>query len=131
MPEKPEVVTVCKALAEKIVGKKITACNVYWNNIIAKPSVEDFKKSILFQKIHNVNSKGKFILIELDDYYLLIHLRMEGKFTFRDIGEEINKHEQMLPNIYGNKSLGNNYSSNIGNKIIINRRLKPIIPKKI
>lgn len=95
MPEKPEVVTVCKALAEKIVGKKITGCNVYWNNIIAKPSVDEFKKSILFQKIHNVNSKGKFILIELDDYYLLIHLRMEGKFTFRDIGEEINKHEHV------------------------------------
>ena len=45
--------------------------------------------------------------------------------------QEINKHEQMLPNIYGSKSLGNNYASNVGNKIIINRRLKPIIPKKI
>ena len=45
--------------------------------------------------------------------------------------QEINKHEQMLPNIYGSKSFGNNYASNVGNKIIINRRLKPIIPKKI
>ena len=44
---------------------------------------------------------------------------------------EINKHDHLLPNIYSNKSLGNNYSSNIGNKIIINRRLKPILSKKI
>ena len=44
---------------------------------------------------------------------------------------EINKHDHLLPNIYSNKSLGNNYSSNIGNKIIINRRLKPLISKKI
>ena len=44
---------------------------------------------------------------------------------------EINKHEQLLPNIYNNKNIGNNYSNNIGSKIIINRRLKPIIPKKI
>ena len=43
---------------------------------------------------------------------------------------EINKHEQLLPNIYNNKNIGNNYSNNIGSKIIINRRLKPIIPKK-
>ena len=43
---------------------------------------------------------------------------------------EINKHENYLPNIYNNKSLGNNYSNNIGNKIIINRRLKPILSKK-
>ena len=43
---------------------------------------------------------------------------------------EINKHENYLPNIYNNKSLGNNYSNNIGNKIIINRRLKPILTKK-
>ena len=43
---------------------------------------------------------------------------------------EINKHDHLLPNIYSNKSLGNNYSSNIGNKIIINRRLKPLISKK-
>ena len=44
---------------------------------------------------------------------------------------EINKHDHLLPNIYSNKSLGNNYSSNIGNKIIINRRLKPLLSKKI
>ncbi len=95
MPEKPEVVTVCKALEEKIVGKKITGCNVYWDNIIAEPNVELFKKNILFQKIHNVFSRGKFIVIELDSYYLLIHLRMEGKFNFREVGEDINKHEHV------------------------------------
>ena len=44
---------------------------------------------------------------------------------------EINKHDPLLPNIYSNQSIGNNYSSSIGNKIIINRRLKPIINKKI
>ena len=44
---------------------------------------------------------------------------------------EINKHEQILPNLYNNKNLGNNYSNNNGGKIIINRRLKPLINKKI
>ena len=41
---------------------------------------------------------------------------------------ENNKHESILPNIFNNKSMVGDYSSN--NKIIANRRLKPIIGKK-
>lgn len=95
MPEKPEVMTVCKALEKQIINKRITDCNIYWDNIIAKPEPILFKKNIINQKIHNIFSKGKFIVIELDDYYLLIHLRMEGKFTFRKINEEKEKHEHV------------------------------------
>ena len=95
MPEKPEVMTVCKALESKILNKKITNCNVYWNNIIVKPEISLFKKNIIGQKIYSIFSRGKFIVIELDNYYLLIHLRMEGKFTFREIGMELEKHEHV------------------------------------
>ena len=56
----------------------------------------------------------------------LLSLNKYGINTKSD--QEIN---QLLPNIYSNKSLGDNYSNNTGNKIIINRRLKPIISKKI
>jgi len=94
MPEKPEVMTVCSVLKNRIVGKTITKCNIYWNNIIAT-NIDDFKNNIINQKIYNVISRGKFIVIELDDYYLLIHLRMEGKFTFRDVGFEREKHEHV------------------------------------
>ena len=95
MPEKPEVMTVCSALEKRIIGKKITSCNVFWNNIIAEPSVVEFKKFICGEVIHDITSRGKFIVINLDDYSLLIHLRMEGKFTFRDVGSEIEKHEHV------------------------------------
>ena len=43
MPEKPEVVTVVNSLREKIIGKKITGCNIYWDNIIAYPTSSKFK----------------------------------------------------------------------------------------
>lgn len=95
MPEKPEVITVCKALENRICRKTITDCHVYWDNIIAEPSVKEFEQNIVSQKIHSIVSRGKFIVIELDDFFLLIHLRMEGKFTFRDKGEEIQKHEHV------------------------------------
>ena len=46
MPEKPEVMTVVKKLDPMIIGRKITGCNIYYNNIISEPSLEEFKKNI-------------------------------------------------------------------------------------
>ena len=95
MPEKPEVVTVMNSLKTKILGKKITDVNIYWNNIIAYPEANDFIKKIINQTINDIKSRGKFIRIILDDYNLLIHLRMEGKFLFRKVNEKIEKHEHV------------------------------------
>ena len=95
MPEKPEVITVARSLESKIIGKKITDCKVYWNNIIAMPSVQEFKKEIVDETIQSIKTRGKFIWIELDHYNLLIHLRMEGKFLFREKEDKIEKHEHI------------------------------------
>ena len=95
MPEKPEVITVCNSLKPRIVGHKITGCNVYWDNIIAYPTTDEFKKQIIGQVINDIKTRGKFIVIDLDNDSLLIHLRMEGKFFFRKVGEEIAKHEHV------------------------------------
>ena len=53
MPEKPEVMTVCSVLKKRIIGKTITDCNVYWNNIIAT-DLNSFKKNIINQKINSL-----------------------------------------------------------------------------
>jgi formamidopyrimidine-DNA glycosylase len=95
MPEKPEVITVAKSLEPRIIHREITGCNIYWDNIIASPSVSDFQKNILHEHIHSVTTRGKFIVIELDHYSLLIHLRMEGKFFFREKGIPLEKHEHV------------------------------------
>ncbi len=95
MPEKPEVMTVVKALSPRIKGKTITGCNVRWDNIIAKPESSTFSKKIIGEKIEDLDTRGKFIVIKLTNYILLIHLRMEGKFTFRKVGEEFEKHEHV------------------------------------
>ena len=96
MPEKPEVLTVVKSLITKILNKKIIECEVYWNNIIVKPNINEFKNKIKNQSIIDITTRGKWIVIHLDNYVLLIHLRMEGKFFFRDKNEDINKHEHVV-----------------------------------
>ena len=98
MPEKPEVITVANSLKKLILNKKITGCNIYWDNIIAYPVSNEFKKKIIGQKIESINTRGKWIVIDLDKDSLLVHLRMEGKFMFRDKGEVIGKHEHVEVN---------------------------------
>ncbi len=95
MPEKPEVITVVKNLRTILLGKKITKCNVYWDNIIASPTTDEFKEKIITQTINDITTRGKFIVMSLDDYSLLVHLRMEGKFMFRKKGEPLGKHEHV------------------------------------
>ena len=96
MPEKPEVITVAKKLETRLIGKTITNVEVYHDNMIDYPIVKEFKKNIKNQKIYEITTRGKWIVMTLDDYYLLFHLRMEGKFFFRTKKDEKNKHEHVI-----------------------------------
>ena len=96
MPEKPEVLTVVKALKSRIIGKTIKDVVVRWDNIISRPNVLEFKKGLIGKTIRSITTRGKFIIIFFDEDALLIHLRMEGKFFFRKKGEEYNKHEHVI-----------------------------------
>ncbi len=95
MPEKPEVITVSKSLETKIIGKTIKTCQVYWDNIIVGDT-HDFLKNIQNQTIEAISTRGKWLIIFLSDKALLIHLRMEGKFFFRQSDYPRNKHEHVI-----------------------------------
>lgn len=96
MPELPEVETVKETLKQKLIGKVIAGVNVYHDNIIEYPTVEEFKSQIVNQRINDMSRYGKWLIFVLDDYYLLSHLRMEGKYFFRNSLEEGNKHEHVV-----------------------------------
>lgn len=95
MPELPEVETVKETLKKQLLFKKIIDTNIYYEKIIDFPSVNDFKNNIKNQTINNITRRGKWLMIELDNYYLLSHLRMEGKYFFRLPTDSINKHEHI------------------------------------
>lgn len=96
MPEKPEVITVAKKLEKQVIGKTITDTIIYWDNIIAYPDVSSFQKEIVGQKILSITTRGKWLVFELSRDLLLVHLRMEGKFFFRDKKDARNKHEHVF-----------------------------------
>ncbi len=96
MPELPEVETVKETLKTRVINKKIKDVVINYDNIIEFPSVEKFVKQIVKQTIIDVKRRGKWLMFELDDYYLLSHLRMEGKFNLKKDNDQINKHEHVI-----------------------------------
>lgn len=95
MPELPEVETVKNILNSKIKGLIIKDIEIHYEKIVEYPSANQFVKNIKNQKINNINRRGKWLIFELDDYYLLSHLRMEGKYNFKTNDEVLNKHEHV------------------------------------
>lgn len=97
MPELPEVETIRKTLEQFILNKTIADVKVYWGKIIKKPEdTEQFKHLLIGQTIQQLSRRGKFLLFYLDDYVLVSHLRMEGKYNVHPQDEEVRKHTHII-----------------------------------
>ena len=95
MPELPEVETVKNELKKRLLKQRINDIKIFYDGIIAT-DLNDFKKNIKNQEIVDITRRGKFLIFELSDYYLVSHLRMEGKYFIKSIDEEISKHEHVI-----------------------------------
>ena len=104
MPELPEVETVRKKLLEKVQNKTIDDVQIIYDKIIKNVDPKTFKDSLKNQKILDIKRYGKWLIFCLSDYYLLSHLRMEGKYLYKDSNEEIEKHEHIIFHL-GDKKL--------------------------
>jgi len=84
MPELPEVETIVRALKHggrggaPIIGKKVSDANLLWDKTLSTPSFEKFEGKISKTTIKDITRRGKFVVIHLDNEFLLIHLRMSG-----------------------------------------------------
>lgn len=96
MPELPEVETVKETLKTKVLNKSIDEVIVRYDGIIASPSVRLFTNKLKGQTIKDITRLGKWLIFCFDDYFLLSHLRMEGKYFLKNITDEYNKHEHVI-----------------------------------
>lgn len=105
MPELPEVETIARKLKPDLVGKTIKDANLHWSRTLATPSSKKFKEQIQGQKIVDVTRRAKYFILQLADYQLLIHLRMSGDLYVRNGKIKAEKHDRLIINLSGNKSL--------------------------
>ena len=96
MPELPEVETVKETLKRKVLNKTINEVVVRYDGIIESSNVLEFCENIKGQSIKDIKRIGKWLIFCLNDYFLLSHLRMEGKYFLKNSDEEYTKHEHVI-----------------------------------
>lgn len=96
MPELPEVETVRRTLLNQILNKTVTSVDVYYERMLENVSKDDFKTLLIGQTFTNILRYGKYLLFILNDYTIISHLRMEGKFFLKEKEEELSKHEHIV-----------------------------------
>lgn len=95
MPEIAEVETVRNTLKKRILNKKIKDVEVFYKPIVEN-DIETFKKDLISKSFIDIKRKGKWLIFETEDRYLLSHLRMEGKFFIKPKEDIKDKHEHVI-----------------------------------
>jgi formamidopyrimidine-DNA glycosylase len=101
MPELPEVETVARGLRSLLVGRTIVDVIVGWPRTIARPAVDEFAKGIVGRRVVSVGRRGKYVVIGLDQSYLLVHLKMSGRLLVVPADEPMDKHVHLLLDLDG------------------------------
>lgn len=107
MPELPEVQTIVNDLiAAGIVGQSVKKARVYWPRSIALMSSRTFCRRIAGKQICTISRRGKFIVFEMSaKWYLLVHLRMSGRFDLMAPAEKRDKHQHVILDLDGGRQL--------------------------
>lgn len=95
MPELPEVETVRKYLKENILNQKIIDIQILYPKMIEN-DIDQFKNSLINNYFIDIKRRGKYLIFETNQNYLISHLRMEGKFNIKNINDKIEKHEHVI-----------------------------------
>ncbi len=92
MPELPEVETIRNYLRlgvngqPPILGLEIQNAWLYWERTLATPTAAEFFTKLPGQHIWDIQRRGKFLIIRMQDGALLVHLRMSGDLVARRAG---------------------------------------------
>lgn len=97
MPELPEVETVRKTLKNLVSHKQIESITIFWPKMIKNPiDVEQFIDALKGETIKDVGRRGKFLIIYTQNFALVSHLRMEGKYGLYPKEEPFDKHTHVI-----------------------------------
>ena len=94
MPELPEVETVIRSITPKILNRKIDSLNVLWNKTLSTHSNSELIKIVSGKTINSISRRGKYIILHINDGYLVIHLRMTGKLIFQEENSKLLSHSR-------------------------------------
>lgn len=84
MPELPEVETIRRGLARKIIGKRIAELTVRGKN-----QFRGSRKLLIGSRVIGIRRRAKILIIELsrEKIYLAVHLKMSGQLIYAPTGQ--------------------------------------------
>ena len=95
MPELAEVETTKRDLRLKILNQRIKKVEVNLDKVVFNKK-DDFIKKTENKTIFDIKRRGKWLIFELDDIYIIIHFRMEGRFYLKDKASKKEKHDYVI-----------------------------------
>jgi formamidopyrimidine-DNA glycosylase len=102
MPELPEVETIRRKLRDgaaenpSLVGKRIVRASLLWAGSLAEPDPDEFQYRIIGQTITDFGRRAKFLLIQLSEDTLVVHLRMSGDLLVESEDDPVATHHRFL-----------------------------------
>ena len=104
MPELPEVQTVVSTL-QKVKNYTIKDFSYSWEKVIYNLSPSKALNILKNKTINKISRKGKYIILHLDNTYLICHLRMTGYLYSSNTIPENSKHVRCYFTLSDNKYL--------------------------
>lgn len=127
MPELPEVESVKNGLNNLIIDEKILSVDVLWDNIIKQPDPETFTEYLVGESFETIRRRGKYLLLDLTNFTLVSHLRMEGKYRLVDTKDDLNKHDHVIFHLSSGKDLRYNDVRKFGTMVLVDKYQEDIV----
>lgn len=87
MPELPEVENIVLSIAPLIMGQTIDYVEIIHPTIVAGNHAL-FKQGVEGQRVKGLNRRGKYILFEVTEGFIILHLRMTGQLLAGDVNDK-------------------------------------------
>ena len=99
MPELPEVETVVRSLAPHLRGRRIVAAS-FSSRFVTPGNRKTLARRLADRTIQSIQRRGKFIVMQLDEGTLTVHLGMTGSLLL-----DAARHQTHLRNLYARQRL--------------------------
>ncbi len=92
MPELPEVETIVRDLRPKVLGRHFVRAAFEWPRLVQNLTQDEFSQRIVGQEIIGLERRGKYIIFQLPEEKLVMHLMMSGSLRLRPSDSDPDKY---------------------------------------
>jgi len=94
MPELPEVETTRRGIEPHIVGQHVVEVKVYQRKL-RQPVTAGLAAAVAGERFSAVSRRGKYLLLQIGDGTVIIHLGMSGNLRLVEKGAPLEKHDHV------------------------------------